>query len=56
MTLHAYSPPLNRVGTYEVLAADGALLRHPRAADVPLEAEVAGIGRRPDLTRRVRPR
>ena len=37
MTLHAYSPPLERVGTYEV-ADDGALLRHPRAADVPLEA------------------
>ena len=37
VTLHAYSPPLDRVGTYEV-AADGALLRHPRAADVPLEA------------------
>lgn len=28
-TLHAYSPPLQRVGTYEI-AADGALLRHPR--------------------------
>jgi quercetin dioxygenase-like cupin family protein len=37
VTLHAYSPPLERVGTYEV-ARDGALLRHPRAADVPLEA------------------
>ena len=37
VTLHAYSPPLERVGTYEV-ADDGALLRHPRAADVPLEA------------------
>ncbi len=40
VTLHAYSPPLDRVGTYEV-AEDGALLRHPRAADVPLEAGVA---------------
>ena len=37
VTLHAYSPPLERVGAYEV-GADGALLRHPRAADVPLEA------------------
>lgn len=37
VTLHAYSPPLNRVGTYEV-ASDGALLRHPRPAEVPLEA------------------
>jgi quercetin dioxygenase-like cupin family protein len=37
VTLHAYSPPLERVGTYEV-ARDGALLRHPRAAEVPLEA------------------
>ena len=40
VTLHAYSPPLERVGTYEV-ADDGALLRHPRAADVPLEAAAA---------------
>ena len=31
VTLHAYSPPLDRVGTYEV-ADDGALLRHPRPA------------------------
>jgi quercetin dioxygenase-like cupin family protein len=37
VTLHAYSPPLERVGTYEV-AEDGALLRHPRPADVPLQA------------------
>ena len=36
-TLHAYSPPLQRVGTYEV-ADDGALLRHPRNAEIPLEA------------------
>jgi predicted metal-dependent enzyme (double-stranded beta helix superfamily) len=36
-TLHAYSPPLQRVGTYEV-ARDGALLRHPRTAETPLEA------------------
>jgi hypothetical protein len=37
VTLHAYSPPLHRVGTYEI-ASDGALLRQPRPADVPLEA------------------
>ena len=37
VTLHAYSPPLRRVGTYEV-ADDGALLRHPRPAEIPLEA------------------
>jgi quercetin dioxygenase-like cupin family protein len=37
VTLHAYSPPLSRVGTYEV-AGDGALLRHPTSPDVPLEA------------------
>lgn len=36
-TLHVYSPPLARVGTYEV-ADDGALLRHPRPAETPLEA------------------
>ena len=36
-TLHAYSPPLQRVGTYEV-AGDGALLRHPRPAETRLEA------------------
>ena len=36
-TLHAYSPPLSRVGTYE-FADDGALLRHPRPAEIPLEA------------------
>jgi predicted metal-dependent enzyme (double-stranded beta helix superfamily) len=36
-TLHAYSPPLERVGTYEV-AGDGALLRHPRPAETRLEA------------------
>ena len=35
VSLHAYSPPLQRVGTYEV-AADGALLRHPRPPDVTL--------------------
>jgi quercetin dioxygenase-like cupin family protein len=37
VTLHAYSPPLARVGTYE-FADDGALLRHPRPAETPLEA------------------
>ena len=36
-TLHGYSPPLQRVGTYQV-ADDGALLRHPRPAETPLEA------------------
>jgi quercetin dioxygenase-like cupin family protein len=39
VTLHAYSPPLSRVGTYEV-SEDGALLRHPRSPDLPLEAAV----------------
>jgi quercetin dioxygenase-like cupin family protein len=37
VTLHAYSPPLSRVGTYE-FAENGALLRHPRPAETPLEA------------------
>ena len=37
LTLHAYSPPLRRVGTYEV-AENGALLRHPRPSDETLEA------------------
>jgi quercetin dioxygenase-like cupin family protein len=37
VTLHAYSPPLSRVGTYE-FAENGALLRHPRPAQTPLEA------------------
>jgi quercetin dioxygenase-like cupin family protein len=37
VTLHAYSPPLERVGTYE-FSDDGALLRHPRPAETPLEA------------------
>ena len=37
VTIHAYSPPLHRVGTYEV-AEDGALLRHPRPAEIPLDA------------------
>ena len=37
VTIHAYSPPLHRVGTYEI-APDGALLRHPRPAEAPLEA------------------
>ena len=36
-TLHAYSPPLERVGTYQI-AEDGALLRHPRPAETALEA------------------
>ena len=37
VTLHAYSPPLQRVGTYEV-SAEGTLLRHPRPSETPLEA------------------
>ena len=37
ITLHAYSPPLSSVGTYEV-DENGALLRHPRPAEVPLAA------------------
>ena len=37
VTLHAYSPPLQRVGTYEI-AHNGALLRHPRPAETPLQA------------------
>ncbi len=37
VSLHAYSPPLRRVGTYEV-ADNGALLRHPRPSETPLEA------------------
>ena len=38
VTLHAYySPPLQRVGTYEI-ATNGALLRHPRPAETPLHA------------------
>jgi len=37
VTVHAYSPPLRRVGTYEV-ADGGELLRHARAADTNLRA------------------
>jgi hypothetical protein len=37
VTLHAYSPPLTRVGTYEV-GAGGALLRHAQDAQTPLAA------------------
>ncbi len=37
VTLHAYSPPLSRVGTYEI-APSGALLRHAKDADTPLAA------------------
>ena len=37
VSLHAYSPPLRRVGTYE-FAENGALLRHPRPSETPLEA------------------
>lgn len=35
-TIHVYSPPLRRVGAYEV-APDGELLRHARDAAEPLE-------------------
>jgi len=37
VTMHAYSPPHERVGTYEV-EASGTLLRHAQAADTPLSA------------------
>ena len=37
VSLHAYSPPLRRVGTYEI-AENGALLRHPRPSETPLAA------------------
>jgi quercetin dioxygenase-like cupin family protein len=42
VTLHAYAPPLTRVGTYEV-AEGGALLRRARAAETPLEAPVPAV-------------
>ena len=35
VSIHVYSPPLRRVGTYEV-AENGALLRHASPADTPL--------------------
>jgi quercetin dioxygenase-like cupin family protein len=35
VTIHAYSPPLRRVGTYEI-ATNGALVRHARDAETPL--------------------
>ncbi|WP_205699245.1 hypothetical protein [Conexibacter sp. SYSU D00693] len=35
-TIHAYSPPLARVGSYEV-GEEGTLLRHSRDAEAPLE-------------------
>lgn len=41
VTIHAYSPPLRRVGTYEV-RADGALTRWPRDAETPLTATTVG--------------
>ena len=40
VTLHAYSPPLERMGAYEV-AADGTLARHA----VPYTQELRPIGR-----------
>jgi quercetin dioxygenase-like cupin family protein len=36
VTIHAYSPPLDRVGTY-VTAADGRLLRLPQAGSAALQ-------------------
>lgn len=36
LTLHAYSPPLARMGSYEI-GAGGALLRHARRGDERLE-------------------
>jgi mannose-6-phosphate isomerase-like protein (cupin superfamily) len=35
VSVHAYSPPLQRVGAYEI-ADNGALLRHPRSSEQPL--------------------
>ncbi|MDX8151332.1 cysteine dioxygenase family protein [Patulibacter brassicae] len=35
VTVHAYSPPLDRMGAYEV-ADDGRLLRHPRSGEADL--------------------
>jgi predicted metal-dependent enzyme (double-stranded beta helix superfamily) len=40
VTLHAYSPPLERVGTY-VIAEDGRLRRHVAPAGTVLAAEAA---------------
>jgi predicted metal-dependent enzyme (double-stranded beta helix superfamily) len=37
VTIHAYSPPLRRVGTYEV-DPDGTLLRHSQDAEEELRA------------------
>jgi quercetin dioxygenase-like cupin family protein len=42
VTLHAYAPPLRRVGTYAV-APGGALVRHARDAETPLAPEGALI-------------
>jgi quercetin dioxygenase-like cupin family protein len=41
VTLHAYSPPLSRVGAYEV-DEDGLLLRHARPAGAELRPVGAG--------------
>ena len=41
VTLHAYSPPLTRVGTYDV-GAEEALVRRSRDAEVPLRPAAAG--------------
>ena len=35
VTIHAYSPPLERMGAYEI-AADGRLLRHPQSGAADL--------------------
>lgn len=42
VTLHAYSPPLTRVGTYEI-AAGGTLVRYAKDADVPLAAPLLTV-------------
>jgi hypothetical protein len=41
ITLHAYSPPLARLGAYEVLP-DGVLVRHSVPADEELRPVAAG--------------
>ena len=40
ITLHAYAPPLKRVGTYEI-SPGGALERHARDAETPLAPPLA---------------
>jgi hypothetical protein len=43
VTLHLYSPPLRRMGAYEVLP-DGRLARRSISADEELGAQVAVTG------------